>query len=98
MADLCSPPTLGIWDHYRSVFPSDTEPTAEEDVHILPHKPSFGSMGPLRFQLNILPLGLHPRGSKYLHPPNVHPLRALWSLFGGILGSLEGSFGGCWYI
>ncbi|CAE7436606.1 unnamed protein product, partial [Symbiodinium sp. CCMP2456] len=25
-----------------------------EDVHILPHKPVFGSMGPLRFQLNIL--------------------------------------------
>ena len=30
----------------------------QEDVHILPHKPCFGSMGPLRFQLNILQPGL----------------------------------------
>lgn len=26
----------------------------KEDVHILPHKPTFGSMSTLRFQLNVL--------------------------------------------
>ena len=36
---------------------SPKPPDDKEDVHILPHKPVFGSMGPLRFQLNILPLG-----------------------------------------
>ena len=30
-------------------------------------------------------------------PPNVHLLRALWSLFVGIRGILKGSWGG-WYV
>eukprot|EP00439_Symbiodinium_sp_Y106_P017914 s6001_g2.t1 len=56
--EWCQSP-LSIAEHHEIdsiglVTPTISETRDCEDVHILPHKPVFGSMGPLRFQLNIL--------------------------------------------